>query len=114
MPSTVSEQHPGLGHFEYVLNKLLEIQQEFCSFEKKEDDANPASDLSVNQPFCNKEQSGEPSPETKESWSDRKKKIETLSEIERTVEVSGKTGSVILPKAWAGKRVKIMVVESGD
>lgn len=114
MVSIVSEQHPGLGHFEYVLNRLLEIQQEFYSFEKKEDNVNPVADPSVNQPFCNKEHSEESSSERKESWSDRKKKIETLNEIERTVEVSGKTGIVIVPKAWAGKRVKIMVVEGGD
>jgi putative transposon-encoded protein len=114
MVSTVSEQHPSLEHFEYVLNRLIEIQQEYCESEKKEDNSNPTADLTLNPLFCIKEQSGDASSDKKESRSDKKKKIETLNEIERTVDVSGKTGSVVVPKAWAGKRVKIMVVESGD
>lgn len=35
----------------------------------------------------------------------------TVNELERTVEGSGKTAHVIVPRSWTGKRVKIIVVE---
>jgi putative transposon-encoded protein len=40
-----------------------------------------------------------------------KKKVETLNEIERTVEVSGKNGCVTVPRTWQGKRVRIVLVD---
>jgi putative transposon-encoded protein len=40
-----------------------------------------------------------------------KKKIRTTNEIERSVDASGKNGSVVVPRSWAGKRVKIILLD---
>jgi putative transposon-encoded protein len=39
------------------------------------------------------------------------KKIATLNEMEREVEISGKNGCVLVPKTWAGKTVRIIIIE---
>lgn len=40
-----------------------------------------------------------------------KKKIQTLNEIVRSVDVSGKNSYVSVPRSWAGKRVKITLLD---
>ena len=42
---------------------------------------------------------------------ERKRRGETLNEIERLVDVVGKNTSVLVPKTWAGKRVRILLIE---
>jgi putative transposon-encoded protein len=39
-----------------------------------------------------------------------KKRIETLNEVERIVDIAGKNASVLVPKTWAGKRVRITLM----
>jgi hypothetical protein len=40
-----------------------------------------------------------------------RKKIGSLNEIERTVNISGKNGSVLVPRTWLGKRVRIVLID---
>jgi putative transposon-encoded protein len=36
--------------------------------------------------------------------------LSTVNDLERTVEVSGKKGHIIVPRSWAGKKVRVTLI----
>ena len=96
-----------------VMQKILAIQQEILMINKhgKEHTANnnevrqlQNSDTAYQQ--CNVAISDGVQQPDKE----RKKRLETLNEIERSANIAGKNACVLVPKTWAGKRVKIILM----
>ena len=99
-----------------VMQKILAIQQEILMINKHERE-HIVSHVEARQSesscgFCQQQNlvihdRNGTDPREKE----RKKRIETLKEIERLVDISGKNGCVLVPKTWAGKRVRIILVD---
>lgn len=98
-----------------VMQKILAIQQEILMINKHE--KHIVSSGEAGQPesscgFCQQQnivihdRNG-----TDQREKERKKRLETLKEIERLVDISGKNGCVLVPKTWAGKRVRIILVD---
>jgi hypothetical protein len=89
-----------------VVQKILEIQEQMAMINKhrREHHGNTASDSCV---YCQRKMQilG------REDTAKGKKKVRTLNEIERSVDTSGKNGCVIVPRTWAGKRVKITLLD---
>ncbi|HEV8405709.1 MAG TPA: DUF2080 family transposase-associated protein [Nitrososphaera sp.] len=99
-----------------VMQKILAIQQEILMINKHEKEHivsnGEAGQLESSCGFCQQQnivihnRNG-----TDQREKERKKRLETLKEIERLVDISGKNGCVLVPKSWAGKRVKIILAD---
>jgi putative transposon-encoded protein len=106
----------GLG---IATEKILDIQQEILLINKHKRE-HIADNGEIRQPdsscaYCQRRQHLiEMRVDTKMTITQQeknRKKVETLNEIERRVEVSGKNGCVIVPRTWQGRRVKIVLVD---
>lgn len=105
-----------------MMGKILQIQQEILSIDKhkrqhitiegeiKQQDSSCA--------YCQRHHHvNEPTVEGKtvsEEIDNRpriKRKRETLNQMERRVDLSGKNGCVLVPRSWSGKRVRIILVD---
>ena len=89
-----------------VVQKILEIQEQMAMINKhrREHIDNTTSDSCI---YCQRKMKVFDRQDTSKS----KKKVRTLNEIERSVDTSGKNGYVIVPRTWAGKRVKITLLD---
>jgi hypothetical protein len=86
-----------------VTEKILEIQQEILLINRHEREH--IANGEIRQPhascvYCQRR--------------GRQKKAGTLNEIERRVDLSGKSGCVLVPRTWSGKRVRIILVDEDD
>ena len=99
-----------------VLQKILEVQQQIVMLNRHEREHISGTgyilELNTSCPYCQQQSdSGNWEHHVSNKRRDKTKKIATLNEIEREVEMSGKNGCVIVPKTWVGKRVRITLVE---
>jgi putative transposon-encoded protein len=111
-PDLVPNNRDRLG---IVMQKILVVEQEILMLNRHEREHiakhGEQAEQSTSCPYCQeqnlkKQQTGACDKQEKNG-----KKIATLNEIEREVEISGKNGCVLVPKTWAGKRVRIIMVE---
>ena len=98
-----------------VMQKILAIQQEILMINKHERE-HIVSNGEIKQSesscgFCQQQVVIHDRNQTDQSEKEKKKRLETLKEIERLVDISGKNGCVLVPKTWAGKNVRIMLVD---
>ena len=101
----VAPTDPG-SNFDFVTENIFKIQQEILLIEKHGKEHVSNGEISKRDSscwYCHRHQ--EPA-EIKE-----KRKPATTNEIERIVDMSGKSGVVVVPKTWFGKTVKIILVE---
>jgi putative transposon-encoded protein len=89
-----------------VVQKILEIQEQMAMINKhrREHIGNNTNEACV---YCQRKMQMLGRQDTART----KKKVRTLNEIERSVDTSGKNGCVIVPRTWAGKRVKITLLD---
>ena len=98
-----------------VMQKILAIQQEILMINKHERE-HIVSNGEIKQSesscgFCQQQVVIHDRNQTDQSEKEKKKRLETLKEIERLVDISGKNGCVLVPKTWAGKHVRIILVD---
>jgi putative transposon-encoded protein len=97
-----------------VMQKILVVEQEIVMLSRHEREHIAKHGDQVEQstscPYC-QEQNLKQQTSACEKQEENGKKIVTLNEMEREVEISGKNGCVLVPKTWAGKRVRIIMVE---
>ena len=102
-----------------VMQKILEVQQQIVMLNRHErEHITNTGDMTKPNTSClycqqqsnteNRDQVGS------RQLHDNKKKISTRNEIEREVEISDRNGCVIVPKTWAGKMVRITLVDNDD
>ena len=99
-----------------VLQKILEVQQQIVMLNRHEREHISATGAIIKVitscHYCQlQSDSGNWEHHDSNKQGDKTKKIATLNEIEREVEMSGKNGCVIVPKTWAGKRVRLTLLE---
>ena len=97
-----------------VMQKILVVEQEILMLNRHEREHvatnGEQAKQSISCPYCqqkNLKQQANACVEQGENG----KRIATLNEMEREVEISGKNGCVLVPKTWAGKRVRIMMLD---
>jgi len=105
-----------------MMGKILQIQQEILSIDKHKRQ-HITNEGEFKQPdssctYCQRHHHvNEPTVEGKtvnEEIDNRpriKRKRETLNQLERRVDLSGKNGCVLVPRSWSGKRVRIIIVD---
>ncbi len=97
-----------------VMQKILAIEQEILMINKHERvhiENNGKVRQSMNScGSCQGHDMAMPD-RAKQHENERKKRVETLNEIERLVDIVGKNTSVLVPKTWAGKRVRIILMD---
>ena len=101
------------------MQKILEVQQQIVMLNRHErEHITNTSDMGKPNPsclYCQQQSSTENCAQVgSRQLQDSKKKISTRNEIEREVEISDRNGCVIVPKTWAGKMVRITLVENDD
>src|SRR5919197_3822176 len=109
--SSLSSEQSQSSTFGAVGHKLLKIQQEVLLLDKhnmehitKGETKHPTDNSCF---YCQK---NSPKPTNHQE----RKKVEASFEIERVVEISGKSGCVIVPKAWMGKMVRIALLNDNE
>jgi putative transposon-encoded protein len=103
-----SAQVPSTGGSGSSLQKILEIQEEMVLIDKhKREHLAINNDTDKSCVYCQRRQQLLGGNRALKA----KKKIRTSNEIERSVDTSGKNGYVSVPKSWAGKRVKIILLD---
>lgn len=97
-----------------VMEKILVVEQEILMLNRHEREHvapnGEQSKQSISCPYC-QQQNLKQQANACDRQEENGKKIATLNEMEREVEISGKNGCVLVPKTWAGKRVKIMILD---
>jgi putative transposon-encoded protein len=95
-----------------ILEKIMELQQEIALINLHERAHVNRGDKGF-EPSCSYclASSGKLSTATVEAETEIKK-ISVTTELERSVELVGKAGSVIVPRNWAGKRVKVVLLDT--
>jgi putative transposon-encoded protein len=104
-----------------LVEKIVEIQKELILINKHKLEhnhiptAHTESTSSSSCVYCQRRrkqllEGGSPVADNKAHQGIRKV-IRTSNEIERLVDTSGKNGSVTVPKSWAGKKVKIILLD---
>lgn len=98
-----------------VMQKILVIEQEIVMLNRHEREHIPKhgeqAEQSTSCPYCQEQDLKKQQTSACDKQEENGKKIATLNEMEREVEISGKNGCVLVPKTWAGKRVRIIIVE---
>lgn len=85
-----------------TVQKILEIQEQMVMIDKhKREHASCISNSCV---YCQRKNLSAKHEAAKG------RKLRTSNELERSVDTSGKNGCVIVPRSWAGKRVKITLL----
>ena len=102
-----------------VMQKILEVQQQIVMLNRHErEHITKTGDIGKPNPsclYCQQQSSTENCDQVgSRQLQDNKKKISTRNEIEREVEISDRNGCVIVPKTWAGKMVRITLVDNDD
>ena len=97
-----------------VMEKILVVEQEILMLNRHEREHvapnGEQAKQSISCPYC-QQQNLKHQANACDKQVENGKKIATLNEMEREVEISGKNGCVLVPKTWAGKRVKIMILD---
>lgn len=97
-----------------VMQKILVVEQEILMLNRHEREHvapnGEQAKQSISCPYC-QQQDLKYQANACDKQVENGKKIATLNEMEREVEISGKNGCVLVPKTWAGKRVKIMILD---
>ena len=91
-----------------ILEKIMELQQEIAQINLHERAHTGIEGEAYREPTCAYCQAAEHIIKSDEV---RTKKSSIVCELERSVESNGKSGSVLVPKSWAGRRVKVMLLE---
>jgi len=98
-----------------VMQKILVVEQEILMLNRHEREHiakhGEHVEKSTSCPYCQEQNFKKQQANACDKQEQNGKKIATLNEMERDVEISGKNGCVLVPKTWAGKRVRIMIVE---
>jgi hypothetical protein len=97
-----------------VTQKILEVQQQLVMLNRHERE-HITGDIDTGNatcPYC--QHCDSDNFQIGNNQKENKKKISTRNEIEREVEISDKNGRVIVPKTWAGKLVRITLVEDQE
>jgi hypothetical protein len=114
MLESSSAQVPRTAASGGVVQKILEIQEELVMIDKhKREHLAISNDTNNSCMYCQRRQQLLGGHETNKA-AKAKKKNRTLNEIERSVDASGKNGCVIVPRSWAGKRVKIVLLDGNS
>ena len=97
-----------------VTQKILEVQQQIVMLNRHEREHITGDTYTRNAacPYC--QDCDTDNFPIGNNQKESKKKISTRNEIEREVEISDKNGRVIVPKTWAGKLVRITLVEDQE
>jgi putative transposon-encoded protein len=91
-----------------ILEKIMELQQEIAQINLHERAHTGIEGEVYHEPTCNYCQAAEHIIKSDEG---RNKKSSIVCELERSVESTGKNGNVLVPKSWAGRRVRVMLLE---
>lgn len=98
-----------------VMQKILVVEREILMLNRHEREHiakhGEQAEQSTSCPYCEEQNLKKQETNAYDKQGENGKKIATLNEMEREVEISGKNGCVLVPKTWAGKRVRIMIVE---
>ena len=98
-----------------VMQKILVVEQEIVMLNRHEREHTAKhgeqAEQSTSCPYCQEQDLKKQQTSACVKQEQNGKKIATLNEMEREVEISGKNGCVLVPKTWAGKRVRIIIVE---
>lgn len=101
-----------------VMQKILEVQQQIVMLNRHEREhitsTGGMAKPNTSCPYCQQQCNTENCDQVSNRQHDNKKKISTRNEIEREVEISDRNGCVIVPKTWAGKMVRITLVDDED
>lgn len=98
-----------------VMQKILVVEQEILMLNRHEREHiakhGEQVEKSTSCPYCKEQDLKKQQANACDKQEENGKKNATLNAMERDVEISGKNGCVLVPKTWAGKRVRIMIVE---
>jgi putative transposon-encoded protein len=105
-----------------MMGKILQIQQEILSIDrhKRQHITNEGEfkQLDSSCVYCQRRHhvseptvKGQNVTEEIDNRPKIRKKRETLNQIERRVDLSGKNGCVLVPRSWSGKTVRIVIVD---
>lgn len=104
----------GCNSLGIVMQKILVVEQEILMLNRHEREHVATSGewakQSISCPYCQQENLKLHANASVKQEANGKK-IAILNEMEREVEISGKNGCVLVPKTWAGKRVRIMILD---
>jgi hypothetical protein len=111
-PGLIPNNSNGTG---IVMQKILEVQKQIVMLNRHDrehiasagDKAKPNTSCA----YCKQQYEFENWDQISSRQQENKKRISTRNEIEREVEISDRNGCVIVPRTWAGKRVRITLVE---
>ena len=90
-----------------ILEKIMELQREIAIINLHERvHLGESGRFEPSCSYCNPE-----GPRARPVLEERKKGTSSLCELERCVEGDGKSGSVLVPKSWTGRKVKVVLLE---
>jgi len=93
-----------------VMEKILAIEREILLINKQEKESMSNGLVRQSQNLSNSPSKWDISMSEIPKPTERKKRLETINEIERFVNTAGKNACVLVPKTWAGKRVRIVLI----
>jgi putative transposon-encoded protein len=94
-----------------ILEKIMELQQEIALINLHER-AHINRVSTEFEPSCSYCLASVGRLKVERTETDSGKKTSTATELERLVELVDKAGSVTVPRNWAGKRVKVVLLDS--